>query len=30
MVLFWLDFASDLSSFWKTATLGQGDVGSLL
>ena len=23
-VLFWLDYASDLSSFWKTATLGQG------
>ena len=21
-VLFWLDYASDLSSFWKTATLG--------
>ena len=23
-VLFWLDYASDLGSFWKTATLGQG------
>ena len=21
-VLFWLDYASDLSSFWKKATLG--------
>ena len=27
MVLFWLDFASDLSSFWKTATQGQGGSG---
>ena len=26
-VLFWLDCASDLSSFWKTATLGQGEFG---
>ena len=25
-VLFWLDYASDLSSFWKTATLGQGGI----
>ena len=24
LVLFWLDCASDLRSFWKTATLGQG------
>ena len=32
-VLFWLDFASDLSSFWTTATLGLGgggDFGSLV
>ena len=26
-VLFWLDCASDLSSFWKTAILGQGGLG---
>ena len=25
-VLFWLDCASDLSTFWKTATLGQGGI----
>ena len=25
--LLWLDCASDLSSFWKTATLGQGGFG---
>ena len=26
-VLVWLDYASDLSSFWKTATLGKGGFG---
>ena len=26
-VLLWLDCASDLSSFWKTATLGEGGFG---
>ena len=29
LVFFWLDCASDLSCFWKTATLGSGDLGSL-